>query len=131
MTTQELAAGTIPGKVIYETTLPPAGKLARDIRTRRKDATVVAFSSRLDIETLKSLINAGCDGAAEKGVPSSWRPILVLVERRLAQMVHDHAREAGAFGGVRHAAGSIRDILEDWNERPADDEGDPRWRKSA
>lgn len=94
-----------------------AGKLAREIRRREQRATVVAFSGRLDIETLKRLINAGCDGACEKGVPSSWRPILALVEKRLAEMVDSHKRQAGAFGGVKHAAGSIRDILEAWNER--------------
>jgi urea carboxylase-associated protein 1 len=31
MTTREPATGTIPGHVIYESTLPPAGKLAREI----------------------------------------------------------------------------------------------------
>jgi len=108
-----------------------AGKLAREIRSREKPATIIAFSGRLDVETLKSLINAGCDGAAEKGVPSSWRPILTLVEKRLSDMVTSHRREAGPFGGVRHAAGSIRDILEDWNERGASEEGGERWRKSA
>jgi N-acetylglucosaminyldiphosphoundecaprenol N-acetyl-beta-D-mannosaminyltransferase len=93
-----------------------AGALAREIRAREKPATIVAFSGRLDVETLKRLINAGCDGACEKGEPSSWRPILALVEKRLAEMVASHRRAAGPFGGVRHAAGSIRDLLQDWNE---------------
>ena len=108
-----------------------AGALAREIRTRAPQATIIAFSGRLDVDTLKRLINAGCDGACEKGVPSSWRPILALVETRLHNMVASHRREAGPFGGVRHAAGSIRDLLEDWNERPG--EGDPEEpkRKSA
>src|SRR6185369_8257118 len=44
-----------------------AGELARQIRARGKPATVVAFSGHLDVETLKRLINAGCDGACEKG----------------------------------------------------------------
>jgi len=107
-----------------------AGQLAREIRARAPEALVVAFSGRLDIETLKRLINAGCDGAAEKGVPSSWRPILALVEERLAEMVDSHKRAAGPFGGVRHAAGSIRDILEDWNQRPDEERPEER-RKSA
>ena len=85
----------------------------------------------VDVDTLKRLINAGCDGACEKGVPSSWRPILTLVEMRLAEMVASHSREAGPFGGVKHAAGSIRDILEGWNEHPAQEGSDSRWRKSA
>jgi N-acetylglucosaminyldiphosphoundecaprenol N-acetyl-beta-D-mannosaminyltransferase len=111
-----------------------AGDLARAIKARDKTATVVAFSGRLDVDTLKSLINAGCDGACEKGVPSSWRPILALVEKRLGDMVASHSRAAGAFGGVKHAAGSIRDLLEDWNGRqgePAGPEASEERRKSA
>jgi N-acetylglucosaminyldiphosphoundecaprenol N-acetyl-beta-D-mannosaminyltransferase len=108
-----------------------AGKLAREIRARDRDATVIAFSGRLDVDTLKRLINAGCDGACEKGVPSSWRPILTLVEKRLEGMVESHRRAAGPFGGVKHAAGSIRDLLEDWNERPGEEEERGDWRKSA
>ncbi|MSR62052.1 MAG: WecB/TagA/CpsF family glycosyltransferase [Planctomycetes bacterium] len=111
-----------------------AGQLAREIRTRNKEALVIAFSGTLDIETLKGLINAGCDGAAEKGVTSSLRPILALVEKRLSEMVDSHKRAAGPFGGVKHAAGSIRDILEDWNERPGEtpaSQSDEQQRKSA
>ncbi len=116
-----------------------AGELAREIRARGRPATVVAFSGHLDVDTLKRLINAGCDGACEKGVPSSWRPILALVEKRLAEMVTSHQRAAGPFGGVKHAAGSIRDLLQEWNQRApeADGDADPaaeerrEWRKSA
>lgn len=98
-----------------------AGELAREIRAREERALVIAFSGALDVETLKRLINAGCDGACEKGVAASWRPMLAMVEERLAEMVDSHRRESGAFGGVRHAAGTIKDLLEDWNERA--DEG--------
>jgi N-acetylglucosaminyldiphosphoundecaprenol N-acetyl-beta-D-mannosaminyltransferase len=109
-----------------------AGKLAREIRATNEDALVVAFSGTLDVETLKRLINAGCDGACEKGAPASWRPILAMVEERLGAMVASHRREAGAFGGVRHAAGSIRDLLQEWNERPEDAPGEGgEQRKSA
>jgi N-acetylglucosaminyldiphosphoundecaprenol N-acetyl-beta-D-mannosaminyltransferase len=108
-----------------------AGRLAREIRAREKPATVVAFTAHLDVETLKRLINAGCDGACEKGVPSSWRPILALVEERLADMVDSHKRAAGPFGGVRHAAGSIRDLLEDWNQRAGEPPGEAEQRRSA
>ncbi len=94
-----------------------AGRLAGEIRAREPEATVIAFSGKLDVETLKHLINAGCDGACEKGVPRSWRPILDLMEARLAAMAETHRRAAGPFGGVKHAAGSIRDLLQDWNER--------------
>jgi hypothetical protein len=109
-----------------------AGKLAREIRAMDEDALVVAFSGTLDVETLKRLINAGCDGACEKGVPASWRPILAMVEERLGAMIVSHRRESGAFGGVRHAAGSIRDLLEEWNTRPENvPDGAEQERKSA
>ena len=110
-----------------------AARLAREIRAADERALVIAFSGALDVETLKRLINAGCDGACEKGVAASWRPMLALVEQRLEEMVVSHRREAGAFGGVRHAAGSIKDLLEEWNERPEDDGGEAsrEERKSA
>ncbi len=108
-----------------------AGRLAHEIRAHSPAATIVAFSGKLDISTLKSLINAGCDGACEKGAPRSWRPILDLVDARLAAIAERHRRDAGPFGGVKHAAGSIRDLLQDWNERPQDDELDHGRRKSA
>lgn len=95
-----------------------AGQLAREIRARDRAATVIAFSGRLDVGTLKRLINAGCDGVCEKGAQGSWRPMLALVEGRLAEMVEGHQKEAGPFGGVKHAAGSIRDLLKGWNEDP-------------
>lgn len=109
-----------------------AGRLAHEIRARQRDAVIIAFSARLDVHTLKRLINAGCDGACEKGAPQSWRPILDLVQRRLTAMVESHRREVGAFGGVKHAAASIRDLLQQWNER-ADGADEPREerRKSA
>jgi len=100
-----------------------AGTLARQIRASDEQAMVVAFSGTLDVDTLKRLINAGCDGACEKGAAASWRPILAMVEKRLGEMIDSHRRAAGAFGGVRHAAGSIRDLLQGWNEQPA--EGTP------
>jgi N-acetylglucosaminyldiphosphoundecaprenol N-acetyl-beta-D-mannosaminyltransferase len=111
-----------------------AGRLAREIRAAHEQATIIAFSGSLDVDSLKRLINAGCDGACEKGVPSSWRPILALVEKRLADMADSHRRAAGAFGGVKHAAGSIRDLLDGWNDgqgrAPAAGDDDPL-RKSA
>jgi N-acetylglucosaminyldiphosphoundecaprenol N-acetyl-beta-D-mannosaminyltransferase len=98
-----------------------AGTLAHDIRARDPAATIVAISGRLAVETLKRRINAGCAGAAEKGDPGSWRPIVALIEARLAALAAAHRRAAGPFGGVRSAAGSIRDLLEDWNGRPVDE----------
>jgi hypothetical protein len=48
-------------------------------------------------------------------------------------MIESHRREVGAFGGVKHAAGSIRDLLQRWNERASDGSEAPleERRKSA
>jgi hypothetical protein len=46
---------------------------------------------------------------------------VALIEARLAALAAAHRRAAGPFGGVRSAAGSIRDLLEDWNGRPVDE----------
>ncbi len=94
-----------------------AANLAGRVRAERPGVTIVAFSGVLDVETLKHLINVGCDGVCDKEEPQSWRPILELVESRLASMEarHRHA----VFGGVRNAAFSIQRLLADWNQRSA------------
>jgi N-acetylglucosaminyldiphosphoundecaprenol N-acetyl-beta-D-mannosaminyltransferase len=109
------------------------GKLAREIRAENELALVIAFSGALDVDSLKRLINAGCDGACEKGLAASWRPMLAMVEKRLAELEASHRRESGSFGGVRHAAGSIRDLLDEWNEQSGEEGPAPaeKARKSA
>lgn len=94
-----------------------AGKLASEVRRLDRDALVFAFSGLLDVGTLKRLINAGCDGACDKADPGSWKPVLAIMEERLRSKAERHARETSAFGGVRHAAGSISHLLRDWNRR--------------
>ncbi len=103
-----------------------AGKMARRIRAERPSATIIAFSGVLDVETLKRLINVGCDGVCDKAEPSSWRPIIELIDARLGGMVARQRTEHMAFGGVRHSAHSIGNLLRDWNDRnPQPDEAEP------
>jgi N-acetylglucosaminyldiphosphoundecaprenol N-acetyl-beta-D-mannosaminyltransferase len=92
-----------------------ASELARSVRADRPRATIVAFSGVLDVDTLKSLINVGCDGVCDKEDPASWRPILELVDRRLGALAAKH--KGSTFGGVRNAAFSIQRLLADWNRR--------------
>jgi hypothetical protein len=94
-----------------------AGRLAREIRRKRPEASIFAFSGALDVDALKRLINAGCDGVCEKDRPESWQPALDRMHVILDSMAKRHRREKRAFGGVRHAAGSIRGLLREWNER--------------
>ena len=105
---------------------PLAGQMAMRIRRRRPDAHIFAFSGALDVEALKRLINAGCDGVCEKERPETWREALEIMRRTLDERAAKHRRNKRAFGGVRHAAGSIHELLQDWNERTADaQEGPP------
>ncbi|MFT5289287.1 MAG: N-acetylglucosaminyldiphosphoundecaprenol N-acetyl-beta-D-mannosaminyltransferase [Planctomycetota bacterium] len=94
-----------------------AASLAGEVREVHPEATVFAFSAALDVESLKGLINAGCDGACDKSEPSSWRPVIEHMRLRLAELEEGHENRNRAFGGVRHAAASIQLLLQDWNER--------------
>lgn len=102
-----------------------AGRMAREIRKKRPEARIFAFSGALDVEALKGLINAGCDGVCEKDRPESWSESLASMRKLLDEMAHRHRVGKRAFGGVRNAAGSIRGLLHEWNER-APAKGTPR-----
>ena len=94
-----------------------ASRMASEVRERNPEATIFAFSANLDIDSLKGLINAGCDGACDKSDPASWRPIVEHMRLRLNELAAGHTQRTKAFGGVRHAAASIQLLLRDWNER--------------
>ncbi len=87
------------------------------IREQNSDALIFGFSANLDADTLRRLINAGCDGVCDKTEPDRWKPVLLLVRKRLEQVAKRHYRETSFFGGVRHAAGSIQSLLHEWNSR--------------
>jgi hypothetical protein len=94
-----------------------APSVVEGIRRAHPQALIFGFSSNLDGDTLRRLINSGCDGVCDKSEPGNWKPVLKLMEKRLAEMAERHRRETGFFGGVRHAAHSIHALLDDWNRR--------------
>jgi N-acetylglucosaminyldiphosphoundecaprenol N-acetyl-beta-D-mannosaminyltransferase len=98
---------------------PMAGPLAREIRRKRPEAHIYAFATALDVDALKRLINAGCDGVWEKSRPDTWQSSLVSMRNTMEEMAQRHRAGKRAFGGVRNAAGSIRGLLREWNERVA------------
>jgi len=93
-----------------------AAEMAEEIRARHPLATIFAFSARLDANTLKGLINAGCDGVCDKSEPITWRVVLEHMKLDLASRARQHKRETRAFGGVRSAAKAIQILLQDWND---------------
>ena len=91
-----------------------AADLARAIRASNPHALIVAFSAYLDRQTLKQLVNLGCDGACDKSDPNDVERmsqiISAFVERSKKQPA---AQSTGFLGAVR----SIGDLLRQWNQR--------------
>lgn len=92
-----------------------SAELATAIRAANPAAMIVAFSARLDSQTLKLLVNAGCDGACEKNVPADVEQMLRIVsaylDRRQAET--QERSKSGLFAAVN----SIRTLLREWNRR--------------
>ena len=93
-----------------------AGKLATQIRRERPNSLIIAFSGMLDTETLKDLINAGCNGACDKSVYGDLARSMEIVQAYIDQFVHSPTvkDESRGFGG---AVDSIRGLLHEWNRR--------------
>jgi DNA-binding NarL/FixJ family response regulator len=89
---------------------PLAGQLARRIRAVSPDALVVAFSATLCPDTLRSLINAGCNGACDKSDPAELQQLLDIVGSFLAARPQPRR-------GLRGAIHDVRALLREWNRR--------------
>ncbi len=93
-----------------------AGSLAQRISGRRGESLVIAFSAYLDIQTLKQLINAGCDGACEKHKQSDVEQLIGIARSFLDSRLSASERgdpKRGFLGTLR----SITDLLREWNRR--------------
>jgi DNA-binding NtrC family response regulator len=93
-----------------------AGTLASAIRRRRPNSLVVAFSARLDVATLKQLVNAGCDGACDKSDSADIERMLEIIDKYLKELAlqNNAAKpEKGLFSAIR----SITDLIREWNRR--------------
>lgn len=92
-----------------------AAELATSIRRVQPNSLVIAVSSCLDRDTLKQLLNLGCDGGFDKSDPEDLsrmsRIIDAFVQRRQLELGSDESR--GFLGALR----SIRELLRQWNQR--------------
>lgn len=90
-----------------------AAELATKIRARQPNSLIVAFSACLDAASLKHLINAGCNGAFEKGS----REELV----RMLQFVVEHLHDSDAHSTGRRSplemVRAITALIRQWNRR--------------
>jgi DNA-binding NarL/FixJ family response regulator len=91
---------------------PRAEALANQIRRRSPQALIVAFSSTLSADLLRSLINGGCNGACEKGNPAELEDLTHIIHAYLSAR-SDQRRETGFLGAAR----AIRSLLTEWNRR--------------
>lgn len=84
--------------------------LGREIRRANPHALIVAFSSTLDAESLKGLLNAGCDGACDKSDPADFERLTEILN---GYMSSSKKQTRGASGVLR----SMTDLLRMWNGR--------------
>jgi len=95
-----------------------AAEIVPSIREQSPDALVVAFSATLDRATLKTLLNAGCNAAFEKGRPDDL-DALSRVARDYLQSTRERSEPRR---GVVESARVIRDLIQEWNERLSQEE---------
>ena len=92
-----------------------AGQLATEIRARQPNSLIVAFSACLDAPSLKHLINAGCNGAFEKGSREELDRMLRFVVERLLES----DQESSSIGRQSFLATvrAIAALIRLWNRR--------------
>ncbi|MDB5387600.1 MAG: hypothetical protein JWM11_3246 [Planctomycetaceae bacterium] len=92
-----------------------SAQLATAIRAANPLAMIVAFSARLDNQTLKLLVNAGCDGACEKSQPEDVQQMMGIVAAYLSRRSSETQEQSSR--GLMGAMYSIRNLLREWNRR--------------
>ncbi len=92
-----------------------AARFASEIRARRPDALIIAYSANLDADTLKSLINAGCNGVCDKGQPDDL-PRTMEITRAYVEALLAPASPSRPTG-VTHTIRSAKELLHEWNSR--------------
>jgi len=97
-----------------------AAQIVPSIREGRPEALVVAFSATLDRTTLKTLLNAGCNAAFEKGRPND----LEALSRVAREYAESNRTRPEPRRGVIASARAIRDLIHEWNVRMAQEESE-------
>lgn len=95
----------------------PASALALARTGARPAARLFAVAAHLDREERHRLAREGCDGVWVEDRPETRRAALAQVRAVLDGLALRHRESKRAFGGVRHAAGAIRALLHEWNQR--------------
>jgi CheY-like chemotaxis protein len=91
-----------------------AVEIVKALRETEADALIIAYSATLDAPTFKALLNAGCNGAIEKG---SARDMAVMgrmtknfIDKKSSEAIEPKAR---GFRGTIH---SMVELINKWND---------------
>lgn len=93
-----------------------AAKLARRIRAQRPDAIIVAFSAFLDAQTLKELLDAGCNGVCDKRVAEDLPDMVSALDRCLEELEEQRKKPPTDLTG-RYLLKTFRELFRAWNRR--------------
>ncbi len=96
---------------------PPTSAPALAGAGARPAARLFAVAAHLEREERRRLAREGCDGMWVEDRPETRRAALAQVRAVLDGLALRHRESKRAFGGVRHAAGAIRALLHEWNQR--------------
>ena len=96
---------------------PLAAELAEQIKQAQPDSLVVALSGTLSTETLKRLLNCGCDGAFDKGLQSDIDQLFRLIQSYIDDAAHISKDRRKHRASVLDTAQAIAGLIRDWNRR--------------
>lgn len=90
-----------------------AVRLVKELRSTEKNAFIAAFSGFLEPNIFKSLLNAGCDGAFEKGNPADLAVLGRMMKAYIDQReVMAKRAERRGFKGAMLA---MIELIDRWN----------------
>ena len=90
-----------------------AVEIVKALRETEKDAMIIAYSATMDAKTFKALMNAGCNGAAEKGNASD----MAVIGRMTKDFINKKSTEAAEkkSNGFRGTIESMAEMIGKWN----------------
>ena len=91
-----------------------AVQIVREIRETDDNAMIIAYSATMDSATYKSLMNAGCNGAVEKG-NSKDMAVMGRMTREYIQK-RNAMDEADKPQGLRAVVQSMAELINQWNQ---------------
>jgi DNA-binding NarL/FixJ family response regulator len=98
-------------------------QVGADLVTRARELSpnslVVAYSSKLDRDLLKKLINASCDGAFDKADPEDVKEMLRLIEGFVAQLQRERR---GRSDGPVEMLREMGQLFRSWDQRLSKEE---------